>query len=482
MKSNMVKDSISLSMATIVQQTISLAQLMILARIFTKQQYGTYSQMFTIITLASVLLLGIPQSISYFIVRSSDSESKQKTMSNILTATLMIAAVAFVLIIIGRDGIAAYFSNEGLKESGLIIAVITAAGLVSGIFANTCIAVGRALLNSVSTIVFSALRLVSVLIMLFVKLSFLNFLIIYACVELAIASYVVFMINKLFNGIKISFDRKLFREILVFSVPLGLASFLGIITLAMDKLIIGRQFTTEQFAIFTNGAKEVPVYFLVGSITAVMLPQVIKKFKDGDMEGVTSLWRKSMDMAGWVIVFFIFFLMLMGPEYISIMYSNAYMDSLPVFKIYLLALFSRITYFGTVLQAAGKSKSILWNSLATLVMNLILNLLLIKPLGIVGPAVATVLSIWTMSIVQLLASARQLGKPLLQIFPGREMLGFIAVNGVIYVLFWFLKTNIMSRYTIHPLISLGIVGLAWGGIYALVYRKRLKMIIQRIIH
>ncbi len=57
-----------------------------------------------------------------------------------------------------------------------------------------------------------------------------------------------------------------------YSLPLGLSSMIGTISVQLDKMIVASMCSTEDFAVYTNGALEIPMVAIVtGSIAAVIL-------------------------------------------------------------------------------------------------------------------------------------------------------------------------------------------------------------------
>ena len=69
-------------------------------------------------------------------------------------------------------------------------------------------------------------------------------------------------------------------DIFRYSLPMGLASVVGTVNVELDKLVIGRFFTTNEYAIFANASKELPVTMLATSLTAVLLPRLVRFLKE----------------------------------------------------------------------------------------------------------------------------------------------------------------------------------------------------------
>ena len=70
-------DVVILTVTKVITLCVSLITAMILTRYATYIQYGTYSQMILVVNLAaSLLMLGLPYSINYFLSRAENSEER----------------------------------------------------------------------------------------------------------------------------------------------------------------------------------------------------------------------------------------------------------------------------------------------------------------------------------------------------------------------------------------------------------------------
>ncbi|MFH1878465.1 MAG: polysaccharide biosynthesis C-terminal domain-containing protein, partial [Candidatus Omnitrophota bacterium] len=92
------------------------------------------------------------------------------------------------------------------------------------------------------------------------------------------------------------------------------------------------------------------------------------------------------------------YLLVMSEEVVRLMFSDKYMASVLPFRIYLFFLFARVTNFGSLEMAAGKNRLILWISFCGLLANLVLSIILVRVMGYIGAAVATIMVVYFLSI------------------------------------------------------------------------------------
>ena len=78
---------------------------------------------------------------------------------------------------------------------------------------------------------------------------------------------------------------------------MGLASSVGTLNAELDKLIIGKFFSTKEYAIFANASKTLPVTILATSLTTMLLPKFVRLLKDGKHEEAVALWGNSINIS-----------------------------------------------------------------------------------------------------------------------------------------------------------------------------------------
>lgn len=185
------------------------------------------------------------------------------------------------------------------------------------------------------------------------------------------------------------------RRMITYSIPLVGASALGSIHLQLDKLIVSSMCPPEQFAVYSNGAIEIPLIGIVtASISTIILPDMRKMIAAGDRPGAIGLFRQAASKSAVIIFPVMAFLMASAESFIVTLFSSKYSGSVLPFQIYLLLLPVRIVNYGAILMALGKTRTILNRSCAGLVANLFLSILLVRWFGFIGAIVSTVICIY----------------------------------------------------------------------------------------
>ena len=186
---------------------------------------------------------------------------------------------------------------------------------------------------------------------------------------------------------------------LKFSIPLGLASVFGTLAIQLASVIVSFLTTPKDFAIYANGAKEVPFIGLITeSISVVIMADMSKSIKEGNLEKALDLFRKAALVSASFLLPIMTFLFLYAENFIEILYSNKYDESVVPFRIYLLIIPIRIAYYGSAFIALGRTKAILIRSIFDLILTGVFCYIFVSWLGAYGAAIGLILTLFLWSV------------------------------------------------------------------------------------
>lgn len=443
---NVGADATLLTFSKIATSGIAMVMAMLLSRFRTLEEYGTYSQILMVVNLVtSILMLGLPKSLNYFLARTDNKEEKQKFLSLYYTLNTILSFVVGLALVLSVGLIEKYLKNDTIHCFLYFLAVFPWTKIVCSSVENLLIVYKKPKLLVGFRIMNSLALLLSVVVVQWFGWSFSDYMLLYVLVEAAFSIAVYVIAALVSGGIKPYLNAKLIRTVFAFSVPLGLASVVGTLNVELDKLLISALMDTESFAVYSNAAKELPVVMIASSFTAVLLPQMVKMLKKDDNLGAIKLWGNATTFSMILIAVIGVGCFVYAEDVIKILYSEKYIEGAWVFRIYSLHLLMRCTYYGMVLNSIGKTGFIFWCSIGALASNTVLNIILFKIFEIFGqaiiaPAVATLISTTAMALLQLAVTARSLNIKFSQVFPWKESGGILLVNIAFGVLFWFIKS------------------------------------------
>jgi len=172
------------------------------------------------------------------------------------------------------------------------------------------------------------------------------------------------------------------------SLPLMLIFVLGYSVEYIDNFIVLIYCSSEKYAIFRYGAKELPIVLLLAnSLSNSIIPEIANNKTQGLqlLKSETNKLIHSLFPLSIVLLISSFWLY-------PLIFSTAFQQSATIFNIYILLIISRLLFPQSILLAFGDTKLLLQASVFEVIVKLILSIPLFLFFGIYGLAVATVLS------------------------------------------------------------------------------------------
>lgn len=189
-------------------------------------------------------------------------------------------------------------------------------------------------------------------------------------------------------------DLRLLWDSLRYAVPLGLSAALGTLCRWLDKVIISSHFPPEVYPVFEYGAREIPfIPVLLGSVSMVLLAELnrIGGSSGGDRYAMLRLWHEATVRVATILIPLSVFLFFFAGQIVPFVFSEQLAGAVAPFRVYLLMLPLRVAAYGPMITALGRPKVVLWGIVGDLSGNLILSLLLVRWIGLLGPAISTVI-------------------------------------------------------------------------------------------
>lgn len=486
---SLARKSIVLIFARLIVNVAGIAQGVILARMLLKYEQGTYNQVITITGYWILIALGLPESITYFIARSTSLKDKLEKQSAILTVSLFLSVAIMLILTVADPWIAEYFNNGQLRGLGLAIGLILVGTMVQSLFQNTSIVMDHVNDAAKMSISYSLGNIVVIVSLFFFKNGIQVFIYTLAAYNLLMMILRVITMMKYFEfKLRLKIDFRLYKEIFAYGIPISLSTMIGTISRYVDKTVVGRFFPPDQFADFSMAARELPYSIITGAIIAVLMPRVIENYNKGVIHESLDIWKKGIVSSSYLIFFAMASNILLAREIIVAMYSEKYLASVPIFIVYTFLLASRITYWGMFLQAMRKPRLVMYISIYSLVSNLVLNLAFIPIFGMVGSAIATIVTSYASVVIYIYYNCKYLHVKVTDLIPFRKVGSIIGVNALAFAVFWLGKHFFLDTVTfggkehleLDSVVKIAIVGGLWAGGYALVFRKDLKKIIASL--
>jgi O-antigen/teichoic acid export membrane protein len=445
---------------------VGIASAAVLARVFSQHDYGTYRQTLLAYTFAAPFVtLGFDRALYYFLP-GEEKRSRGILVENLLWLFGAGAILSLFLLAGGNRLLAMRFNNPDLKNLLLVLIpypllMLPAASLPACLMARN--RTGQVAGFNVGSRLLMFIAIILPCLVWPYPSTAIAGVVVGAAVTTVAA--VVLMIRSTGGSWQPTYAG--IRRQAVFSVPLGLASLLGTVSQSLDQVLVAAFCSTAAFAVYVNGAMEIPLIGMVtGSVTSVLIVDYARFYKEGRIQDIIDLVHRAMVKCALILIPVMGFLLCIAPELMRVLYGKSYEGSATFFRVYLLLLPVRILSFGAILTATGNSQYILIQTGLALVTQLITCWYGIHWFGAIGAASASVVTMYLVTIPYLVTVLKRILRcSVPRLFPWHDLakVGLASfVPGVVVLLL---------RRLIHApdIFMLPFAGTTYAGLAALLF-------------
>jgi len=418
------------SLGRVAAALAGLVTAMALSRLLSPAQYGTYRQVWLLFyALAPLLELGLPATVAYYLPRMSAAEIKSFLVQHGLIL-LVSGALMGVLFLTMGGVLERHFASPGMCALLRGFALFPAMLLPFKLTEHALIALGRArlagIVDACGALGQSAFVLGSVLWGSGLEQTFL-LVSLWAAARWLLATASLLYLAR---HHRIHWSAAHLRGQLRYALPIAAAAVAGIGARQVDQLIVSWRFSPEAFAVYVNGAYDIPLaQILTFSVTAVLIPAIVRARERGDATEIRRLWHGTVRRLAWLYFPAFTFLLVAARPLMVFLFSETYAASAGPFRVLLFLLPLRIALHGAFLRALGHSRPIFYGTLGTLLISTVLALALVRvrPLGLLGPALAVTAGGYWGAYYAGRAGIRAFGWRWADYFPWRQLAGIMAV-------------------------------------------------------
>ena len=323
---------------------------LILTRLLPQAEFGTYKQVWLVVTTAYFMLqLGLAQSLYYFIPRK-DGREKQWLTQTTLSLTVL-GVLGGIGLYAARFLVAKQFGNPELAGFGLPMALIVVFMIAGAPLEITLTAEGR--VKTAAWVIFlsDAFRVVASVVPLLLGWGLHGFFwayVLHAAARCAVQQY--FFVR---HG-RPSIDWKLWKQQLAYALPFGAAILLDIPQKTFHQWAVGWSVDAAAFAIYAQGCFQLPIVNLLYSPISDIL-QVRLAEPGTDHHRVQIFHDANLRLAA---VFFPFTAGMVAAAslFVPALFTHTYDASVPIFRVAILMTpFASLPLDG-VLRATGHTK------------------------------------------------------------------------------------------------------------------------------
>ncbi len=441
--------------------------------------YGTWLLITSINGYLGLLVLGVPMaSVRYFAqhVATGDTRGLNEAISSCMGLYLLLGLIALVVGV----GLYGFFTLYGIptalhrdaRSAFGVMVLFVAVGFVGllpeGVLAAHCDFVPRNVVRLATLL----LRLGLTVALLTLKTS----LTVLALVQLACLAFDFMLcslvIRRRYPEIRVrlaGFDWGLVRKIFSFSLYVLVLNAGARLSFETDSLVIGG-FMGVGFIPHFTVANSVIIYLMefVVAIAAVVMPTATRLQTQGKIPELREIFLKWSKIAFSITMIAGLFLVVLGPRFIAWWVGPQFERSAGhVLQILMISYLVFLPIRGValpILMGLGKPRLPTIGFLIAGMVNLVLSILLVRPLGLAGVALGTAIPNVLFAALVLVQACRELDAPVAEylryVFP-RAALGALPVLGL---LLWFklgLEVRNLGGLAVAGVAMVVLFGLTW---------------------
>ena len=307
----------------------------LLTRTLSQNEYGLFKQVFLIVTTATALLpLGFGLSAYYYLPRQSDARHRGQVILNILLFNLIMGAVACLVLVLWPGVLATIFKDPSIQAHAPLIGAVILLWLFSSFLETVTVANQELKLATLFIVGGQLVRTISLLGAAIV-FDTVTALIYAALIHGVLQSMaLIWYVRSRFGELWQTFDWSLTYKQISYALPFGLAGLLYTIQIDMHNYFVSSRFGAATFAVYSIGVAQLPfVGILRDSVNSVILPRINSLQEQNQPREIVTLLANATRKLAAVFLPIYAFLLVTGPEFLTVMFTSAYAKSWPIFAI-----------------------------------------------------------------------------------------------------------------------------------------------------
>lgn len=392
----------------------------VLARIFSQTEFGSYKQIFLIFgTVFGIAQVGMAESLYYFLPSAARRSGGFvfNTLAVLgLFGMLSLAALwiwsAQLAELLNNPGLATYIPLLGVYLLFMLIAV--ALEIVMTVrrqhLAASCAYAAsdliRAMLYIVPVLIFSDMR------------GLMLGAVAFAMIRLAAA---LVYIGREF-GSSLRPDRKSLHQQLAYAVPFGVAGLVEVLQMNLHMYVVSWHFDTATFAIYAVGCLQIPLAdYLMTSTSNVMMVNMRERMLAGDHDSVISIWLDSVRKLALIFFPMVAGLLITANALIVMLFTSAYERSAPIFMVWTLSMLFATLMTDGALRVLAETRFLILQNLLRLVLIIALIQWFLARFDLMGAILVTLLATAVAKVVALARIKHVLKVPLARLLPWKSL-------------------------------------------------------------
>lgn len=432
----------------------------VFVRVLTQAEFGTYKQLFLIYaTLYGIVQLGMAESLFYFLPLESKKAGRYVLNSMLVLASVGLASLAAIIMLGPR--ISGWLSNPALSVHTTLIGLYLLLMTVSAVLEIVMISRKRYLLAACSY-AFSDLMRAALFILPALLFETLEWLlmggVVFASIRLCAA---IVYIRREFDG-ELSADAALLKKQLAYALPFEMVVVVEIFQANFHQYAVSYYFDAATFAVYAVGCLQIPLIdFMMTSAGNVMMVRMSEKIRDGRPEAVPVIWHDATRKLALIFFPLVGLLLASAHELILLLFTESYLDSVPIFMLWSTAILFSALMTDAVLRVYAETRFLLVMNLIRLLLIAVLIHGFLSAFQLSGAVLVTLLATVIAKGLALVRIGSLMRLGFTQLLPWRSLAGILSAASAAYLL----TSMVKSELAVPVLPLLFVTGLVYTATY-----------------
>lgn len=433
----------------------------LLSRMFTLEEFGTYKLIFLIVySLYGVGQIGMAECLYYFL--PAHPESAGRFVTNSIAMLAATGTLCLTILLLFGERIAARLNNPALTQYAWMAGAYLILMMTGAALEIVMIARKRFRWATLSYGISDALR--GALLVIFAAVTRrLEWVLIAGLIFFAIRAIAFLLyVRREFKG-NTRFDWQLLKLQFAYTIPFSFAILIDIIQQNYHQYAVAAYFSPAVLAIYSIGCLQIPLpEFLASPASNVMMVRMGDELREGRKSHVVPIWHDTSRKLALVFIPAAAMLIVNANRIITLLFGDRYAQSVPIFMLWSLTIVFSIFQTDGVMRVFAQTRFLVVMNLARLITIVSLMKWSLHRFDLLGPVIVTLIGVTVAKTVALGRIKVLLEIPVKQLMPWMN-LGGIAILAMLAAI----PSALINAYVdLHSVLVLPISGMTYMAVYA----------------
>jgi O-antigen/teichoic acid export membrane protein len=455
------KPAFTLMSGRVVAFAITFLTPVLLVRVFTQSEFGTYKQLLLMTyTLFFIAQCGLAESLFYFLPKNPDKAGRYALNAVVMLFISGLLCAAGMLA--DPRAIASWMSNPALVRYMPVIAAYLVFMLMGTVLEITMISRKRYKLAAATYVSSDLLRALFLVLpalltgsLMWALMASVLFLFLRVC---AILGYFRWE----FNG-RLHLDKGLLKEQCAYALPFSLSVIVQVIQQNYHQYAVAFHFDAATFAIYSVGCLQIPlVDFMATPASNVMMVRMTEELGERGIRRLLPIWHDTTHKLALLFFPFVGLLVVNAYPLITLLFTTAYAASVPIFMVWCLSILLAAFQTDGVLRVFAEMRCLFTINVVRLTLVLLTMGWFLSTFKLMGAVLITLVGMLLAKIMALGRIRKVLDTAFRDLLPWRNLAGILMAASVAAI-----PALVLNRLLDAPaLVLLPLSGIAYMATYS----------------